>query len=127
MHSLLLHPLTAATAAVAIAAAAGCGGSHHASPTNRAASASSAARLVVVPDLIGRHQADAHRIAARAGLGIRWTGFAGKLGNGRYNISCVKVLRQAPVAGEHRPAGSLIAIIETACHVPKEAPHGVST
>jgi hypothetical protein len=63
--------------------------------------------------------------AARAGLRVRWAGFAGKLANGRYNVSCVKVFRQSPVAGERRPRGAQIFVIETACHVPKTAPHGV--
>jgi hypothetical protein len=81
--------------------------------------------MVVVPQLVGRRQDEAHRVAARAGLRLRWTGFTGKYGNGRYNISCVKILRQSPVAGERRPRGSSIAVIEAACHTPKEAPHGV--
>jgi hypothetical protein len=78
-----------------------------------------------VPALVGRRQEDAHRVAARAGLRVRWAGFAGKLANGRYNVSCVKVFRQSPVAGERRPRGAQIFVIETACHVPKTAPHGV--
>ena len=48
------------------------------------------------PRVVGRRQDDAHRIVDRAGLKLRWLGFAGKLGNGRYNISCVKVLSQSP-------------------------------
>jgi beta-lactam-binding protein with PASTA domain len=82
--------------------------------------------MVVVPMLVGREQQEAHRIAARAGLDLRWTGFTGKLGNGRYNISCVKILSQSPVAGERRPRGAKIAVIEAACRTPNERPHGVA-
>jgi hypothetical protein len=81
------------------------------------------APMVVVPKLVGRRQEDAHRIAARSGLKLRWTGFVGKLGNGRYNVTCVKVLSQSPVAGERRPRGASIAIIEAACRTPSGKPH----
>jgi hypothetical protein len=113
-------------AAAALLAGCGASGAHNA-PTGPSASAGRpvAAALVAVPALIGKRQEEAHRIAARAGLRVRWTGFAGKLANGRYNVSCVKVFRQSPVAGERRPRGAQIAVIETACHVPKTAPHGV--
>jgi hypothetical protein len=80
-------------------------------------------RSVVVPRLVGRRQDDAHRIVARAGLKLRWTGFTGKLGNGRYNVSCVKVLSQSPVAGERRPRGASISVIEAACRTPTAAPY----
>jgi hypothetical protein len=85
-----------------------------------------AAPMVLVPELVGRHQEDAHRIAAQHGFKLRWTGFVGKLGNGRYNIRCVKVLSQSPVAGERRPRGASIAIIEAACRTPNQRPHGVT-
>jgi hypothetical protein len=84
------------------------------------------APMVVVPELVGRRQEDAHRIAARSGLRLRWTGFVGKYGNGRYDIGCVKVLGQSPVAGERRPRGAQIAIIEAACRTPNQRPHGVT-
>jgi len=32
--------------------------------------------LVVVPELIGRRETNAHRIAERGDSGFRWTGFA---------------------------------------------------
>jgi beta-lactam-binding protein with PASTA domain len=80
---------------------------------------------VVVPRLVGRHQEDAHRIVAHAGLKLRWTGFTGKLGNGRYDVSCVKVLSQSPVAGERRARGASIAVIETACRTPTAAPYSM--
>ena len=83
--------------------------------------------MVVVPQLIGRRQDEAHRIVALAGLQMRWTGFVGKYGNGRYNIGCVQVLRQSPVAGERRPRGASIAVIEAACRTPNQRPHGVTT
>jgi hypothetical protein len=122
------HPKswTAPVAAAALLAGCGVSGSHRA-PTAPPASAGrpAPAALVEVPVLIGRRQEEAHRIAARAGLRVRWTGFAGKLANGRYNVSCVKVFRQSPVAGERRPRGAQISVIETACHVPKTPPHGV--
>ena len=82
--------------------------------------------MLVVPRLVGRHQEDAHRIAARHGFTLRWTGFVGKLGNGRYEISCVKVLSQSPVAGQRRPRGASIAVIEAACRTPDQAPRGVT-
>jgi hypothetical protein len=88
--------------------------------------ASDSVPTVVVPKLVGRRQDDAHRIAARSGLRLRWTGFVGKLGNGRYNIGCVKILRQSPVAGERRPRGAQIAVIEAACRTPNQRPHGVT-
>ena len=82
--------------------------------------------MVVVPAVVGRRQDDAHRIVERAGLKLRWLGFVGKLGNGRYEISCVKVLSQSPVAGERRPRGASVAVIEAACHTPDQAPRGVT-
>jgi PASTA domain len=88
--------------------------------------ASDSVPTVVVPKLVGRRQDDAHRIAARSGLRLRWTGFVGKLGNGRYNIGCVKILSQSPVAGERRPRGAQIAVIEAACRTPNQRPHGVT-
>ena len=33
-------------------------------------------------------------------------------------VSCVKVLSQSPVAGERRPRGASVAVIEAACHTP---------
>jgi hypothetical protein len=123
----LAHAAVAAVAAVAAAALlAGCGtdAKHPASdPASVVASAS--APLVVVPRLVGRRQEDAHRIVAHAGLKLRWTGFTGKLGNGRYDVSCVKVLSQSPVAGERRPRGASIAVIETACRTPTAAPYSM--
>jgi hypothetical protein len=88
--------------------------------------ASDSVPTVVVPKLVGRRQDDAHRIVARSGLRLRWTGFVGKLGNGRYNIGCVKILSQSPVAGERRPRGAQIAVIEAACRTPNQRPHGVT-
>ena len=80
---------------------------------------------VVVPRLVGRRQDEAHRLVDRAGLKLRWTGFTGKLGNGRYNVSCVKVLRQSPAAGERRPRGASVSVIETACHTPTMKPYSM--
>jgi hypothetical protein len=107
----------------------GCGATSDAGRTGSAPPAAgpggARTQLVTVPQLIGRRQEDAHRIAGRLGLRLRWTGFAGKLANGRYDVSCVKVSSQSPVAGERRPRGAQIAVIETACKVPDERPHGV--
>ena len=79
--------------------------------------------MAVVPQLIGRHQEDAHRLAAAQGLKLRWMGFVGKLGNGRYNVPCVKVHSQSPVAGERRPRGASVWITESACVTPTGRPH----
>ena len=123
MH--LLSPRSLACAAICAAAlAAGCGSDHANRPDHSAASAGAA--MVVVPAVVGRRQDDAHRIVEGAGLKLRWLGFVGKLGNGRYEISCVKVLSQSPVAGERRPRGASVAVIEAACHTPDQAPRGVT-
>lgn len=118
--------LAALAAAGAVAAAiAGCGGgsSDQASP-RKATAAAAAARpsTVVIPQLVGLEQTTAHRVAERAGLELRVTGYVGKYGNGRYNVPCVKVLRQSPVSGERRPKGALIAVIEKECTTPKTGP-----
>jgi hypothetical protein len=126
MHILAPRSLVCAAAAAGVLLA-GCGSDHPQRPVAPASAASSAgAPMVVVPTLVGRRQEDAHRIVARAGLKLRWLGFVGKLGNGRYNISCVKVLSQSPVAGERRRRGASIAVIEAACRTPNEAPRGVT-
>jgi hypothetical protein len=130
MHILSRHRLAfAAVAAGALLA--GCGGGHRSdsAPLEEgpasAVFSSTSAQTVVVPRLVGRRQEDAHRLVDRAGLKLRWTGFTGKLGNGRYNVSCVKVLSQSPVAGERRPRGASIAVIETACHTPTMKPYSM--
>ena len=114
MHIFRLAPAALACAAVL----AGCGSSHEpASPPPASAPAGHA--LVTVPQLIGRRQEEAHRVAARSGLSVRWMGFAGRLANGHYIVRCVKVLRQSPAAGERRPRGAAISVIEVACTVPQ--------
>jgi hypothetical protein len=115
---------------VATAGGAACGGGGGDGSAATATAPAAAARppavaLTTVPQLVGRRREDAHRLAARAGLQLRWMGFAGKAANGRYEIGCVKVLSQSPVAGERRPRGARVAIIEEACRTPKQAPHGV--
>src|SRR4051794_41951240 len=108
MHIVSRHRLAIAAVAAGVLLA-GCGGGHgsdSAPLTNGPASAvfsSTSAPTVVVPRLVGRRQEEAHRLVDRAGLKLRWTGFTGKLGNGRYNVSCVKVLSQSPVAGGSPP------------------------
>jgi hypothetical protein len=121
-----IHLRTIGGVAVAGVVLAGCGGGAHHAASEPAAAAAPHVPMVVVPHLIGRRQEDAHAIVARAGLKLRWTGFTGKLGNGRYEIGCVKVLTQSPVAGERRPRGSSIAVIEAACRTPNQRPHGVA-
>jgi hypothetical protein len=117
-------------AGTALALLAGCGSGSGSDGRTVAAAPlpqrAASAPTVVVPKLVGRRQDDAHRIAARSGLRLRWTGFVGKLGNGRYNIGCVKILSQSPVAGERRPRGAQIAVIESACRTPNQRPHGVT-
>jgi hypothetical protein len=130
MHIASRHGLACAAVTVGALLVAGCGSGHGSDDshplTNGPASAvfsNASAPTVVVPRLVGRRQEDAHRLVARAGLKLRWTGFTGKLGNGRYNVSCVKVLSQSPVAGERRPRGASIAVIETACRTPTGKPY----
>ena len=130
MHIVSRRPLACA-AVVAGALLAGCGAGHgsdsaplEGGPAG-AVFSSTSAPTVVVPRLVGRRQEDAHRLVDRAGLKLRWTGFTGKLGNGRYNVSCVKVLSQSPVAGERRPRGASISVIETACHTPTMKPYAM--
>jgi hypothetical protein len=102
----------------------GCGGGAKHDPGRRAnAVRTTSAPLLVVPRLVGHRQEDAHQIVARAGFKLRWTGFTGKLGNGRYKVSCVKVLSQSPVAGERRPRGASISVIEAACRTPTGKPY----
>jgi hypothetical protein len=121
MHIVLRWSVTAG----AVVFLAGCGGGDsHPSPAGPASKVDAGgAAMVVVPRLVGRRQEQAHRLVASAGLKLRWTGFTGKLGNGRYNVSCVKVLSQSPVAGERRPRGASISVIEAACHTPTEHPY----
>jgi hypothetical protein len=124
MHARSVLPAAALLGAALLA---GCGGHDRTTAQGPAPEASTpSAPTVVVPKLVGRRQEDAHRIAGRSGLKLRLTGFVGKYGNGRYNIGCVQVLRQSPVAGERRPRGAQIAVIEAACRTPKQRPHGVT-
>ena len=108
-------------------AGAGCGSGDCQPPRSPRAPRSAGAPWSSCPRVVGRRQDDAHRIVERAGLKLRWTGFIGKLGNGRYNVSCVKVLSQSPVAGERRPRGASVAVIEAACHTPDQAPYAAFT
>ena len=132
LYALRMHILLRwGTAAAAVALLAGCGGgdSHPlpAAPASKVFSTGAGAGgpMVVVPRLVGRRQEVAHRLVDRAGLKLRWTGFTGKLGNGRYNVSCAKVLSQSPAAGERRPRGASIAVIEIACHTPTMKPYSM--
>lgn len=123
------RPFAVVATGLAAAAGAGCGDGGHSpattSPDAATTTTTAAAALTTVPELVGRHREDAHRLAARAGLRVRWMGYTGKAASGRYEIGCVKVLRQSPVAGERRPRGASVAIIEEACRTPKQRAHGV--
>src|SRR3954462_7443041 len=135
LYALRMHIVSRNRLAIAAVAAgvllAGCVGGHGSdtAPLREgpasAVFSSTSAPTVVVPRLVRRRQEDAHRLVGRAGLKLRWTGFTGKLGNGRYNVSCVKVLSQSPVAGERRPRGASGAVIETACHPPTMKPYSM--
>jgi hypothetical protein len=115
-----------ATCAVLAASLAACGGgsggSDKPAPKPRPAAPAAAAGTVVIPQLVGVEQGRAHRLAERAGLRIRTTGWVGKYGNGRYNVSCVKVMSQSPVAGERRKPGAYISVIEKECQTPQANP-----
>jgi hypothetical protein len=119
---MLLLRLAPLLVALLIAA---CGGDDAPDRPTQAAVQRPAASMATVPKLVGLHQAAAHRAAARAGFVMRFTGFTGKLAHGRYDVGCAKVLRQSPVAGERRPRGAQIAVIEAACRTPKTGPHGI--
>jgi hypothetical protein len=128
LYALRMHILLRRGVLVAVVTLlAGCGGGDSdplpAAPASKVFA--TGGPTVVVPRLVGRTQDDAHRLVDRAGLKLRWTGFTGKLGNGRYNVRCVKVLSQSPVAGERRPRGASIAVIETACHTPTMKPYSM--
>jgi beta-lactam-binding protein with PASTA domain len=123
MHILLCSGV--ATGAVVLLAGCGGGDSHPLPAAPASKVVASSAPMVVVPGLVGRRQEEAHRLVDRAGLKLRWTGFTGKLGNGRYNVSCVKVLSQSPVAGERRPRGASISVIETSCRTPTMKPYSM--
>src|SRR4051794_18853281 len=127
----LLAPALTAAAAVAAEAAAGCGGgghpatAHHPSSTSSAAAAAATAPVrtgVSVPQIAGVEIDRARHRAERAGLTLAVSGYVGKYGNGRYNVRCVKVLRQSPVAGEHLAKGSAVYVILKECRTPQTAP-----
>lgn len=81
--------------------------------------------MVVVPNLVGIEEERAHAVAARSGFSTHWSGFVGRLANGRTPVKCVKVHSQSPVAGERRPRGATITILEIACKTPGGRFHGV--
>jgi hypothetical protein len=118
-----MHRTTLPTLGVAAALLlAGCGGDDDDDGHPRPSPPPPARATVVVPDLVGRDQDTAHALARRAGVRLRVTGYVGKYGNGRYEISCVEILRQSPVAGERRPAGAMVSVIEHECETPRSAP-----
>ena len=117
-----------AGAAVALAGCGGSSGGEGASssskkPAAASASASSRPATAVVPHLVGLQQTVAHRIARRHGLTMQASGYVGKFGNGRYNVPCVMVMSQSPVAGERRPKGATIWVIEKECTTPNTGPN----
>jgi len=121
-----LLPLLGCTAAAAGLLFPGCGGSDDAGGTAtrpaHAASAAAAKPSVVVPQVVGLQQDKARRRATRAGVVLKVVGYAGKYGNGRYNVRCVKVFSQSPVAGERRPKGASISVLIKECKTPTTGP-----
>ena len=77
---------------------------------------------VRVPQIAGVEIDHARHRAERVGLTLAVSGYVGKYGNGRYNVRCVKVLRQSPVAGERLAKGSKVYVILKECRTPKTAP-----
>jgi hypothetical protein len=71
----------------------------------------------------GVEQSRAHALAAREGFVMRWMSYVGRVSNGHTNVSCVKVFRQSPVAGERRRGGAAISVLEIACHTPTGSWH----
>ena len=105
--------------------AAGCGGDDGASPRASHASrpaTTSAPTGVRVPQIAGVEIDHARHRAERVGLTLAVSGYVGKYGNGRYNVRCVKVLRQSPVAGERLAKGSAVYVILKECRTPTTAP-----
>ena len=89
------------------AAAATTGPRPRAARASRPAAAPTAAPTGVrVPQIAGVEIDHARHRAERVGLTLAVSGYVGKYGNGRYNVRCVKVLRQSPVAGERLAKGS---------------------
>jgi hypothetical protein len=123
-------PRFLAPAALAIALAAGCGGGDDdGAPSPRPESADHGDRApaaapagVRVPQIAGAEIDHARHRAERVGLTLAVSGYVGKYGNGRYNVRCVKVLRQSPVAGERLAKGSKVYVILKECRTPKTAP-----
>lgn len=120
----LLAPALLAAALVA----AGCGGGDDEASSSGPANASHAAATapartgVRVPQIAGVEIDHARHRAERVGLTLAVSGYVGKYGNGRYNVRCVKVLRQSPVAGERLAKGSKVYVILKECRTPKTAP-----
>ena len=108
----------------AAALAAGCGGGTAQKPEQPAPSQAKA-KMAVIPNLVGVEEEQAHAVAARSGFTTHWSGFVGRLANGRTPVKCVKVHSQSPVAGELRPRGATITILEIACKTPGGLFHGV--
>jgi PASTA domain-containing protein len=125
MHLTTRAAALAACTAVATAIAAcggGSGGTDQPAPPKAAPAAPAAPGTVVVPQLVGVEQGTAHRLVRRAGLDMRAIGYVGKYGNGRYNVSCVKIISQSPIAGERRKKGAVISVIEKECETPRANP-----
>ena len=111
-----MHTKRSALTAIAGAAvlAAGCGGEAAQKPER----ARSPQPMTVVPNLVGVEQGRARRLAGSRGFGMQWRGFVGRLANGHTNVTCAKVHSQSPVAGERRPRGAAISVLEIACTTP---------
>jgi hypothetical protein len=110
-------------------AVAGCGGGDDHAAAQRPARSGAATAApapvrmgVTVPQIAGVEIEHARHRAERAGLTLAVSGYVGKYGNGRYNVRCVKVLRQSPVAGERLAKGSAVYVILKECRTPKTGP-----
>ncbi|HEU4979003.1 MAG TPA: PASTA domain-containing protein [Solirubrobacteraceae bacterium] len=105
----------AAAACTALALSLGaCGGGSHENTPARAAPAADRAALVVVPDVTGKSMDTAHRALRRAGLTFTPV-FPGGYSSGYNEVPCVKIASQAPAAGELRPRGASVRIVEVTC------------
>jgi hypothetical protein len=133
MHVLRSGPgprfLAPAVLAIALAAGGCGGGDDDGAPSPRPESADHGDRApaaapagVRVPQIAGAEIDHARHRAERVGLTLAVSGYVGKYGNGRYNVRCVKVLRQSPVAGERLAKGSKVYVILKECRTPKTAP-----
>lgn len=80
--------------------------------------------MTTVPRLVGHTDVQAHRLARKAGLELRFPGFPGSLANGHHEVRCVKIQTQSPAPGERRPRGAKVWVVETTCKLHAVRPRG---